>query len=730
MSGLFDFYKGAKAAEDVNDFEKLGMAARVLKTASESFKSSYSIAADGRMISEGAERLSETAQQESAFTFTSGLSEGTNKFTTIFAGTPIVEGLDDTAELANMNNNVEYLLRATNVSLKTDKDMKAFLSVCNKLKPLLKNISPEKLQEILNKVDPDINYILHPENPDKLATLIKGAESPTDAADFLKIYEGEADLKKYTSIRGLLNDASKLGENPSYDTMEKLGAGLRGDPPFGKAVFSGKSHGEILDQLVKLDSGKAFLKNFKSRMLIPARLSKIAPEGNNFGKRFLNFFVYSTKEADTEKDLLELAQDVGGDKFEDLEKATEALRILKSGKMSKFDKLFFLGLTVGVGSFGLYEFFTPPPDPTKKPSTKIRPPHSKREEIPSCNNKDRTLGDMNISDWGLECATDISEGDKKQCDSSPSPYYIDNPLKKYQNPGNDCDSCVSEFFVAPNLLSKHMPFDSSEDYESMVDNCQNIIDEKDKIDDNFFEDIGILIILLAVTFGVQYLIQRHVKNEFIYWSLFLFIFSIQVFFIFPSIIKYIVSVFGDGEEYTDQLKTIFPDGLPDGVLTDGNIGGILGAMTYIGEGDTDTIRILSFIGLMFISVGVAMLSKPKDEESKWVVHDMDGTMRAVPATPGQGGGERRQKGAGKKNILPKNILPKTLNKFNKWLIIFLLVLAILINYFYNSNRSTMDKKNYIQEMKKKRSRKENIQVKEENKNLSYEPSIVFGGQFI
>ena len=205
MSGLFDFYKGAKAAEDVNDFEKLGMAARVLKTASESFKSSYSIAADGRMISEGAERLSETAQQESAFTFTSGLSEGTNKFTTIFAGTPIVEGLDDTAELANMNNNVEYLLRATNVSLKTDKDMKAFLSVCNKLKPLLKNITPEELQGILNEVKPDINYILHPENPDKLAALIKGAESPTDAADFLKIY-----VSIYSVLRVALGDTLLL----------------------------------------------------------------------------------------------------------------------------------------------------------------------------------------------------------------------------------------------------------------------------------------------------------------------------------------------------------------------------------------------------------------------------------------------------------------------------------------------------------------------------------------
>ena len=84
----------------------------------------------------------------------------------------------------------------------------------------------------------------------------------------------------------------------------------------------------------------------------------------------------------------------------------------------------------------------------------------------------------------------------------------------------------------------------------------------------------------------------------------------------------------------------------------------------------------------------------------------------------------------------RNILPKTLNKFNKWLIIFLLVLAILINYFYNSNRSTIQHKNYLQEIKRKREKEKersfnnNIQVKEENKNLSYEPSIVFGGQFI
>ena len=83
-----------------------------------------------------------------------------------------------------------------------------------------------------------------------------------------------------------------------------------------------------------------------------------------------------------------------------------------------------------------------------------------------------------------------------------------------------------------------------------------------------------------------------------------------------------------------------------------------------------------------------------------------------------------------------NILSKTLNKFNRWLIIFLLILAILINYFYNSNRSNMYKKKYLHELRTssrqgmKRSFNKNIQVKEENKNLSYEPSIVFGGQFI
>jgi hypothetical protein len=729
MSGLFDFYKGAKASEDANDLDKLDIAADALKVASDSFKDSYSTVVDGREVADGSATAGRvaTATEESAFTFTSTLEADTNKFTTIFQGTPIVRGLDEGAELANMNNNVEYLLRATNVSLNTDEDMKAFLSVCNKLKPLLKNITPEELQEILNKVNPDINYILHPENPDKLAALIKGAVSPNDAGTFLKIYGMDADLKKYTSIKGLLNDASKLGETPLYDTMEKLGAGLRGDPPFGRAVFSGKSHGEILDQLVKLDSGKAFLKDFKSRMFIPARLSKIAPEGNNFGKRFLNFFVYSTKEVDTEKNLLELAQDVGGDKFEDLEKATEALRILKSGKMSKYDKLFFLGLAGTMGSFGLYEYIKPSRNPEDIPSTDIRSPHSKGEKIPSCNNKDRTLGDMNISDWGLECATDIlSEDDKKQCDSSPSPYYIDNPYS-----GDDCDSCVSEFFETPNFLSKHVPLtDSSEDYNSMVDSCQNIIDKKDKIDDNLYEDIAILLLLL-VTFAGQYLIQRKmipdflIKNGVFYFILFLLILSFEVFFIFPSIIKYIVSVLGDGKEYTDQLKAIFPDGFPSGVLTDENIGGILGAMTYIGEGDTSTIRFLSFIVLMFISLVIAYFRIGSEDEVK-----VEGAI--IPSGLSGPPGERIQKGAGKKNI-PKNILPKTLNKFNKWLIIFLLVLAILINYFYNSNRSTKHKKNYIQEIKRKREKEKersfNKNIKE-NKNLSYEPSIVFGGQFI
>ena len=152
-------------------------------------------------------------------------------------------------------------------------------------------------------------------------------------------------------------------------------------------------------------------------------------------------------------------------------------------------------------------------------------------------------------------------------------------------------------------------------------------------------------------------------------------------------------------------------------------------MTFIGLEDPKYIKYASLGILIFISVIIIIFSAPervqvaiRDKQIRDFNKMLDiGRPHGNPMAGGQRGGKR--------NILPKNILSKTLNKFNKWLIIFLLVLAILINYFYNSNRSTMHKKNYIQEMKKERSRN-NIQVKEESKNLSYEPSIVFGGQFI
>jgi len=103
---------------------------------------------------------------------------------------------------------------------------------------------------------------------------------------------------------------------------------------------------------------------------------------------------------------------------------------------------------------------------------------------------------------------------------------------------------------------------------------------------------------------------------------------------------------------------------------------------------------------------------------------------------GQRGGGLPKKSKGKKG--------KKLNRYNKWLIIILLIFAILISYFYNKNISTIQKKNYLQELKKERSsRIKNLEKEIENNNQNNiqemqgvqeiqetQPLIVFGGRFL
>lgn len=98
------------------------------------------------------------------------------------------------------------------------------------------------------------------------------------------------------------------------------------------------------------------------------------------------------------------------------------------------------------------------------------------------------------------------------------------------------------------------------------------------------------------------------------------------------------------------------------------------------------------------------------------------------------GGEKvknvKQGGGGIKDI-SKKIKPKILNKFNRWLIIILLIFAILINHFYNKNRSGLENKNYIREIKRtQREQNKKFVIKEKEINKHNLSDTVFGGYFI
>ena len=80
MSGIFDFYKGVEKADEIKDFGEIkdsnnvNIAEAAFRTASDSFKSSYNIADNGRMAAGGSAAGQEaTAAAEEGYTFTSTL---------------------------------------------------------------------------------------------------------------------------------------------------------------------------------------------------------------------------------------------------------------------------------------------------------------------------------------------------------------------------------------------------------------------------------------------------------------------------------------------------------------------------------------------------------------------------------------------------------------------------------------------------------------------------------
>jgi hypothetical protein len=146
------------------------------------------------------------------------------------------------------------------------------------------------------------------------------------------------------------------------------------------------------------------------------------------------------------------------------------------------------------------------------------------------------------------------------------------------------------------------------------------------------------------------------------------------------------------------------------------------------------------------------LVKLEDQETKFIIDDffkayliVGGIIsficiailvnRRNPEHVVQGGGSldiKNQKSKGKS----KEKFNIKLNKYNKWLIIILLLFAMIITHYYKKNRNNIENQQYLQQMKDKQNLQhlQHLQQMKENRSSKEikqaQPISVFGGQYL
>ena len=94
------------------------------------------------------------------------------------------------------------------------------------------------------------------------------------------------------------------------------------------------------------------------------------------------------------------------------------------------------------------------------------------------------------------------------------------------------------------------------------------------------------------------------------------------------------------------------------------------------------------------------------------------------------------KSKGKSNVKSKEKFNIKLNKYNKWLIIILLLFAMIITHYYKKNRNNIENQQYLQQMKDKQNLQhlQHLQQMKENRSSKEikqaQPISVFGGQYL
>lgn len=151
---------------------------------------------------------------------------------------------------------------------------------------------------------------------------------------------------------------------------------------------------------------------------------------------------------------------------------------------------------------------------------------------------------------------------------------------------------------------------------------------------------------------------------------------------------------------------------------------VIGVLWFLGLLSFSTM--LYFIMKKLVDIGE---EKPVSDRDKEDPIDVEAQQVSESTTNPMNGGCRKnktkQKGGGKKILKPK-----LLDRFNKILVVLLLVFALIINHYYNKGRTNLETRNYLNEIRKSKNK---IFKKEEDYNIpkdSQPSDVVFGGQFI
>lgn len=156
------------------------------------------------------------------------------------------------------------------------------------------------------------------------------------------------------------------------------------------------------------------------------------------------------------------------------------------------------------------------------------------------------------------------------------------------------------------------------------------------------------------------------------------------------------------------------------------------------------IGVLWFLGLLLLSMILYSIVKSKvgsNKKEEQIAVDAQPVVKAQPVVeenPAYNETENTQLGGCRKNKTKqqgggKKILkPKLLDRFNKILVVLLLVFALIINHYYNKGKTNLETNNYLNEIRRLKNKNQDFK-KEEDYNIpkdSQSSDVVFGGQFI